>query len=66
MPGGVMRSHAFHHSLIETPLNPIAQGERLYNTSSGESIFQLKSLIASYLHCYFASNPTAAARLFFN
>ena len=66
MPGGVIRCHTFHHSLIETPLNPIAQGERLYNTSSGESIFQLKSLTASYLHCYFASNPTAAARLFFN
>lgn len=66
MPGGVMRSHTFHHSIIETPLNPIAQGERLYNTSSGENIFQLKRLTASYLHCYFASNPIATARLFLN
>ena len=66
MPGGVIRSHTFHHSLIETPLNPIAQGERLYNTSSGESIFQLKRLTASYLHCYFASNTIAAAQLFLN
>jgi cobyrinic acid a,c-diamide synthase len=66
MPGGVLRSHTFHHSTIETPLAPIAHGERLYNTSPGEAIFQLKSLTASYLHCYFASNPLAAAQLFIN
>jgi len=66
MPGGVIRSHTFHHSLIETPLKPIAQGERLYNTSPGESIFQLKRLTASYLHCYFASNTMATAQLFLN
>ncbi|UOA07098.1 cobyrinate a,c-diamide synthase [Methylobacter sp. S3L5C] len=66
MPGGVIRGHTFHHSLIETPIHPIAQGERLYNTSSGESIFQLKRLTASYLHCYFASNAIAVAQLFIN
>ena len=64
MPGGVLRSHTFHHSLIETPLTPVALGERLYNTSPGEAIFKLNSLTASYLHCYFASNPQAAAQLF--
>jgi cobyrinic acid a,c-diamide synthase len=64
MPGGVLRSHTFHHSLIETPLTPIAFGECLHNTSAGEAIYQLNRLTASYLHCYFASNPTAAAHLF--
>ncbi len=64
MPGGVLRSHTFHHSLIETPLAPIAFGERVHNTSEGEAIYQLNRLIASYLHCYFPSNPTAAAQLF--
>ena len=64
MPGGVLRSHTFHHSLIETPLTPIAFGERVHNTSEGEAIYQLNRLTASYLHCYFASNPTAAAQLF--
>lgn len=64
MPGGVLRGHTFHHSLIETPLAPIAFGERLHNTSEGEAIYQLNRLTASYLHCYFASNPTAAAQLF--
>jgi cobyrinic acid a,c-diamide synthase len=64
MPGGVLRSHTFHHSLIETPLTPISFGERLHNTSAGEAIYQLDRLTASYLHCYFSSNPTAAAQLF--
>ncbi|TAN69631.1 MAG: cobyrinate a,c-diamide synthase [Methylobacter sp.] len=64
MPGGLLRSHTFHHSLIETPLVPIAFGERVQNTSEGEAIYQLNRLTASYLHCYFASNPTAAAQLF--
>ena len=66
MPGGLLRAHTFHHSLIETQLVSIAQGQRLYNTSPGEAIFKLNGLTASYLHCYFASNPQAAAQLFLN
>jgi len=64
MPGGLLRSHTFHHSLVETALVPFAFGERLHNTSEGEAIYRLNGLTASYLHCYFASNPAAAARLF--
>jgi cobyrinic acid a,c-diamide synthase len=64
MPGGLLRSHTFHHSLVETQLIPFAFGERLHNTSAGEAIYQIKRLTASYLHCYFASNPVAAAQLF--
>jgi cobyrinic acid a,c-diamide synthase len=61
---GVLRSHTFHHSKIATSLVETAIGERLFNTSSGEKIFQLERLIASYLHCYFPSNPAATAQLF--
>lgn len=64
MPGGVLRGHTFHHSQIETPLAPIAFGERLYNTTAGEAILQTGRLTASYLHCYFPSNPIASAQLF--
>ena len=65
MPSGVLRSHTFHHSQVETSLDPIAYGERLYNTSTaGEAIFQAGRVTASYLHCYFPSNPAAAAQLF--
>jgi cobyrinic acid a,c-diamide synthase len=66
MPGGVLRSHTFHHSTIETSLTPSAYGERLHNTSPGEAVFRINKLTASYLHCYFASNPAAAAQLFLN
>ncbi len=64
MPGGVLRAHTFHHSMIESPLAPFALGERLFNTSPGEKIFHEKRLVSSYLHCFFPSNPTAAASLF--
>ena len=64
-PSGVLRSHTFHHSQLETNLAPIAFGERLYNTTTaGEAIFQSGRVTASYLHCYFASNLTAVAQLF--
>ncbi|KAF3997269.1 cobyrinate a,c-diamide synthase [Glaciimonas immobilis] len=64
MPGGALRAHTFHHSIIDTGMIPIASGERLHNTSAGEKIFQQNRIIASYLHCYFPSNPVAAAQLF--
>lgn len=64
MPGGLLRGHTFHHSLIETPLAPIAIGQRLHNTSAGEAIYRLQRITASYLHGYFCSNPAAVAELF--
>ena len=62
--GGTLRGHTFHHSTMETSLTPWAHGERLYNTSPGEAIYRDDSLVASYLHNYFPSNPRAAAGLF--
>lgn len=64
MPNGVIRSHTFHHSIVETTLKTELYGKRLFNTSAGEPIFQLDRLVASYLHCYFPSNPIAACALF--
>jgi cobyrinic acid a,c-diamide synthase len=65
LPGlGTLRGHTFHYSTLETPLTPWARGERVFNTSPGEAIYREGSLIASYLHNYFPSNPLAAARLF--
>ena len=66
LPEGLLRGHTFHHSSITSSLEPIAYGQRLYNTSAGEAIFRQKNLTATYLHNYFASNPEASARLFFN
>ena len=64
LPGGTLRGHTFHHSVVTTPMTAIGQGERLFNTSAGEKIFQQGRTVASYLHAYFPSNPTAAAALF--
>lgn len=64
LPGGTLRGHTFHHSTVETPLSPSGYGERLYNTSPGEAIYQVDRLVATYLHSYFPSNPGAAAALF--
>ena len=63
-PGGVLRAHTFHHSIVTTDMQPIARGERLHNTSAGEAVYRAGSLIAGYLHAYFPSNPSAAAALF--
>jgi cobyrinic acid a,c-diamide synthase len=64
LPGGTLRGHTFHHSTVDTPLTPTGHGERLYNTSPGEAIYQVDRLVATYLHSYFPSNPEAAASLF--
>jgi cobyrinic acid a,c-diamide synthase len=63
-PGGVLRAHTFHHSIMTTGMQPIAHGERLHNTSPGEAVYRMGNLVASYLHAYFPSNPAAAAALF--
>jgi cobyrinic acid a,c-diamide synthase len=63
-PGGVLRAHTFHHSIVSTDVRPIAHGERLHNTSAGEAVLRQGALIATYLHAYFPSNPSAAAALF--
>jgi len=64
LPGGTLRGHTFHHSVIDTPLAPQAFGERLHNTSPGEPIYCRARLVATYIHVYFPSNPAAVVDLF--
>lgn len=65
--GGVLRGHTFHYSTCATAL-PVASrtqaapGRTL--RGEGEALYQLGSVRASYFHAWFASCPTAAARLF--
>lgn len=61
---GVLRGHTFHHSKTTVDATPASYGTRLFDSSAGEPIYQLKGLITSYLHLYFPSNPIAAASLF--
>ncbi len=64
LPEGELRGHTFHHSRLETPLEPLAHGRRQRDGRSGEAVYRAGRLTASYLHLYFAGNPAATARLF--
>ncbi|ESQ14708.1 MAG: hypothetical protein N838_31250 [Thiohalocapsa sp. PB-PSB1] len=64
LPEGELRGHSFHHSRAEIPLEPIARGTTLRQHGRPEAVYREQRLTASYLHLYFPSNPTAAARLF--
>ncbi len=64
LPEGELRGHTFHHSKLETPLQPLAHGRRQRDGKPGEAVYRVERLTASYLHLYFASNPAATARLF--
>lgn len=64
LPEGELRGHTFHHSRLETALPPLAHGRRQRDGQSGEAVYRVGRLTASYLHLYFASNPVATARLF--
>jgi len=63
-PEGVLRGHSFHYSTLETPLQPLAQADNPNGGKTRESLYQLASLRASYIHHYFHSNPAAVAQFF--
>lgn len=64
LPEGDLRGHSFHCSTCTTDLAPIARGEDPNAGPTREAVFRVGRLTASYIHLYFASNPTAVARLF--
>ncbi len=64
LPEGELTAHTFHHSRMETTLEPVAHGVRQRGSAAGEAIYRQGRLTASYLHLYFASNPEATAALF--
>lgn len=58
-----LNGHTFHFSRAETPLTAWAQANK-QDGSQGEAVYRHGSLIASYVHAYFPSNPHATATLF--
>jgi cobyrinic acid a,c-diamide synthase len=64
LPEGELTAHTFHHSAMETALEPIAHGIRQRGNAPGEPLYRRGRLTASYLHLYFPSNPEATAALF--
>lgn len=60
---GILRGHTYHHSSLQTSITASLQARRS-DGGPGESVFRQARLTASYVHFYFASNPSAAAELF--
>ena len=64
LPEGALRGHTFHHSRLETLLAPLTRARCPNGRETAEAVYRRGRLTASYVHLYFPSNPTAAARLF--
>ena len=64
LPEGRVRGHTFHHSRMESELEPIAWTEGARQGARAEPAYRSGRLHASYLHIYMPSNPLAVARLF--
>lgn len=62
LPEGRINGHTFHYSKSETPLAPLLRAETS-DGHSGEAIYRVGRLTASYVHFYFPSNPVAVAGL---
>jgi cobyrinic acid a,c-diamide synthase len=61
---GEIRGHSFHHSQLETTLEPFIASHPQRNRTRSENFYRAGSLQASYLHLYFPYNPQLAAELF--
>ncbi|WP_415878332.1 cobyrinate a,c-diamide synthase [Methylomonas sp. TEB] len=61
---GEIRGHSFHHSQLETTLQPFTESKPQRNRRCNENFYRVGSLQASYLHTYFPFNPQVAAGFF--
>jgi len=64
LPEGTLHGHTFHHSKLETELEPVTVSKSSRKRGRGEAVYRQQRLHASYLHMYFPSNPEACASLF--
>ncbi len=63
-PQGELRGHTFHHSQLETDVQPSAYTQPTRKGLRSEALFSLGRLTASYMHWYLPSNPAVTAALF--
>ena len=64
LPEGLLRGHTYHHSLLDSQLQPLARGRCPNAKPTAEAVFRDGRLTASYIHFYLPSNPQATAALF--
>ncbi len=60
----LIRGHTYHHSVLETSIDPVAKATNPNGNTTHEAVYQQKRLTASYIHFYFPSNPSLVAELF--
>ncbi|VXC45133.1 Hydrogenobyrinate a,c-diamide synthase [Pseudomonas sp. 8AS] len=63
LPEGLLRGHTYHHSQLDSPVEPLARGSSPNQRPASEAVYRLGRLTASYIHFYLPSNPQAAAGL---
>ncbi|WP_207004032.1 cobyrinate a,c-diamide synthase [Trinickia mobilis] len=61
---GAMTGHTFHYSRVSTPLAPVLAAVHPHSGAPGEAVFRSGSIVATYMHGYWPSNPAFAAALF--
>jgi cobyrinic acid a,c-diamide synthase len=61
---GAMTGHTFHYSRVATTLTPTLTAVHPQSGARGEAVFRAGSIVATYMHGYWPSNPAFAAALF--
>lgn len=61
---GPMTGHTFHYSSMSTTLAPERHATRPGAQAPGEAQYRRGSIVATYMHSYWPSNPTLTAALF--
>ena len=61
---GPVTGHTFHYSKLDTPLSPLRSATRPQGDAPGEAIYRVGSIVATYMHAYWPSNPAFTAALF--
>lgn len=61
---GPLTGHTFHYSKLTTPLTPLRSATRPQSDAPGEAVFRAGSIVATYMHAYWPSNPAFTAALF--
>lgn len=61
VPGTELRGHSFHYAQLDTPLHPTAKASNPNGGRCREALYREGSLLASFIHHYFPSNPQALA-----
>ncbi|REG49728.1 hydrogenobyrinic acid a,c-diamide synthase (glutamine-hydrolysing) /cobyrinate a,c-diamide synthase [Paraburkholderia sp. BL6669N2] len=61
---GPMTGHTFHYSKLNTSLTPLRSATRPQGDAPGEALYRAGSIVATYMHAYWPSNPAFTAALF--